>query len=145
MRFVVDASVALKWVIEEAGSPQAVALRSAEQLLAPDLILAECVNALWKKVRRAEIDPETCHQAARLLAQAPVEIRPTRDLVTLAMEMTFILDHPAYDCFYLALAFSEGCALVSADERFRLKANAKKALGIAETLTLKEAVETLAP
>ncbi|MGH7010799.1 MAG: type II toxin-antitoxin system VapC family toxin [Caulobacteraceae bacterium] len=145
MRFVVDASVALKWVIDEAGSSQAISLRSAEQLLAPDLILAECANALWKKARRAEIDPQTCHQAARLLGQAPLELRPTRDLMTLSMEITFILDHPAYDCFYLALAWAEGCALVSADDRLRRKVDGKEALRLPRILALGEAVEALAP
>ncbi|HXM70340.1 MAG TPA: hypothetical protein VN970_04350 [Thermoanaerobaculia bacterium] len=42
---VVDASVALKWVIDEEGSEAASAL-AAESLSAPSLILAECANAL---------------------------------------------------------------------------------------------------
>ncbi len=45
--FVIDASVAVKWVVQEAGTPDALALRKAK-LAAPDLIIPECANILWK-------------------------------------------------------------------------------------------------
>ena len=45
---VIDASVAIKWVIEEAGTKEALALRR-QALAAPDLLVAECANILWKK------------------------------------------------------------------------------------------------
>jgi hypothetical protein len=48
---VIDASIAIKWVIEEEGTKEALALRS-RALSAPDLLIAECANILWKKVRR---------------------------------------------------------------------------------------------
>ncbi len=47
---VVDASVVIKWVIEETGTQDALALRR-HRLLAPDLLIPECANILWKKVR----------------------------------------------------------------------------------------------
>ena len=50
---VIDASVAVKWVIEEEDTTQALALRG-RALAAPDLLIAECANILWKKVRRNE-------------------------------------------------------------------------------------------
>jgi len=65
--FVVDASVALKWVIPEVGAEAALALRAADRLIAPDLIVAECANALWKMVSRGEMSPEeTTWEATRL-------------------------------------------------------------------------------
>jgi predicted nucleic acid-binding protein len=45
---VVDASVALKWALEEPGSDRARLLSSA-RLEAPDLLPIECANVLWKK------------------------------------------------------------------------------------------------
>ena len=45
--FVIDASVAIKWVVEEPGTPEALLLRR-HRLLAPDLLMAECANILWK-------------------------------------------------------------------------------------------------
>jgi predicted nucleic acid-binding protein len=46
---VIDASVAVKWVVEEPGTQEALLLRQ-HRLLAPDLLVAECANILWKKV-----------------------------------------------------------------------------------------------
>ena len=34
--FVIDASIALKWVTEEEGTPEALALRQRAKLMAPD-------------------------------------------------------------------------------------------------------------
>ena len=51
MTIVVDASIAVKWVIPEVLSAQAESLRGrAGRLLAPDLLLPEAANALWKKL-----------------------------------------------------------------------------------------------
>ena len=38
---VIDASIAVKWVVEEDGTPQALALRNRAKLIAPELLLAE--------------------------------------------------------------------------------------------------------
>jgi predicted nucleic acid-binding protein len=35
--------------------------------------------------------------------------------------MSIEIDHPAYDCLYLALAIEKGCSFVTADERFLRK------------------------
>lgn len=42
---VIDASIAIKWVIEEEGTNEALALRN-QALAAPDLLIAECANIL---------------------------------------------------------------------------------------------------
>jgi predicted nucleic acid-binding protein len=39
--FVIDASIAIKWVVEEEGTPQALVLRKHGRLTAPDLLVAE--------------------------------------------------------------------------------------------------------
>ena len=52
MTFVIDASVALKWVIEEDDSETAIALLTQDALAAPDLLVIECGNVLWAKARR---------------------------------------------------------------------------------------------
>src|SRR6266404_5666664 len=49
---VIDASVALKWVIEEDGSEAATALLVGDVLAAPDFVVIECANVLWAKTRR---------------------------------------------------------------------------------------------
>jgi len=52
MTIIVDASVALEWVIEEDGSGVAGALLLEEPLAAPDLLMIECANVLLAKSRR---------------------------------------------------------------------------------------------
>jgi predicted nucleic acid-binding protein len=52
---VIDASIAIKWVVEEAGTDLSLALRQKARLMAPDLIVAECANILWKKAQRKEL------------------------------------------------------------------------------------------
>jgi predicted nucleic acid-binding protein len=64
---VVDASVAVKWVVEEPRTEEALLLRATSRLLAPDLLVAECANILWKKVQRQELTPQEAFRAASLL------------------------------------------------------------------------------
>jgi predicted nucleic acid-binding protein len=45
------------------------------------------------------------------------ELAPTGPLAPRAMAISAFLDHPAYDCFYLALAEQRGGTLISADRR----------------------------
>ena len=80
----VDASVAVKWVVGEAGSDAAVLLRES-RLFAPDLWIAECANVLWKKVRRAELTAAEAEVAAMALESADVEMVPTRPLMARAV------------------------------------------------------------
>lgn len=143
IRFVVDASVALKWVVDEVGSAEATQLRQAERLFAPDLIFAECANALWKKARRGEMEREVALAAARLLVHAQIEIRSARALMEQAAELALALDHPAYDGFYLALAVVKDCPLVTADARLTQAVARSAAAGLPETLTLTQAGERL--
>ena len=73
MKWVVDASVAAKWLAPEADSALASALLD-DELLVPDLLFAEVGNILWKKQQRAEMDAATAMAAARWLAQAPLNV-----------------------------------------------------------------------
>jgi predicted nucleic acid-binding protein len=117
---VVDASVAIKWVIEEHGTPEAMSLRR-HRLFAPELLVAECANVLWKKIRRRELTADEARLAAKLLQRADVELAPMRALLEPATELAIAMDHPAYDCAYLALAESLSCDLVTADRKLSAK------------------------
>lgn len=123
---VIDASIAVKWVIEEDGTPEALALRQKAKLIAPELLVAECANILWKKVQRRELLKEEALLAARLLQGAEIELTPTRSLLEVATRMAIELDHPACDCFYLALAVERQCRFVTADERFLRKLHQRR-------------------
>ena len=70
MTAVIDASVAIKWVVPEAGTEEAVELLGRGGLVAPDLLFAECANILWKKVRNGELQKSEALIAARLIEVA---------------------------------------------------------------------------
>jgi len=118
--FVIDASVAVKWIIDEEGTAQALALRG-RSLAAPDLLIAECANVLWKMARRGQLSQPEAVFAAGLLARADIELMPMRPYLEAATRMSIELDHPAYDCVYIALAEAEGIPFVTADERLLRK------------------------
>jgi predicted nucleic acid-binding protein len=113
---IVDASVAVKWLLQEPGSEQA-RLLSRARLEAPDLLPVECANILWKKVRLRDLSREEALARLQLLLQAPVSLAGSRMLLEPALEMSFELRHPVYDCVYLALALQRQVPLITADER----------------------------
>ena len=113
---VIDASIAIKWVVAERGTAEALLLRMRARLIAPELLVAECANILWKKVQRKELMPDEAILAARLLQGSEVELLPTRSLLEAATRIAIDLDHPAYDCLYLALAVEKDCRFVTADD-----------------------------
>lgn len=118
--FVVDASVAVKWLVEEPLSEQAARLLDADlPLLAPELIYAEAANALWAIARRGQIGTVDVREALDLLADAPLAIPSSmKQLMAAAARLASDLDHPVYDCMYLALALQEQRPVITADRRF---------------------------
>ena len=117
MRFVVDTSVVLKWVVAEQDSQHAQTLVGLP-LVAPDLLRAELANALWNKVViRNELTPE---QASRGLERASgaLHLIPATPLADRALALGLALLHPIYDCFFLALAERLELPLITADRRF---------------------------
>ena len=111
---VIDASIAIKWVIDEEGTKEALALRN-QALAAPDLLIAECANILWKKVRRRELSDQEAEFAARLLARVDIDLVAMRPYLEAAVRIALALDHPAYDCVYIALAEAQELQFVTAD------------------------------
>lgn len=116
MSLIVDASVAVKWVAAEPGSDRARALFLSDECWAPSLIIAEIGNALWKKKRMKLV---TLEQAVAALEELPSRLRlfDIANLSARAVQIAVELNHPIYDCFYLALAERERCALITADAR----------------------------
>jgi predicted nucleic acid-binding protein len=120
---VIDASIAIKWVVEEDGTAEALRLRQGTRLLAPEFLAAECANIFWKKVQRDELSMDEALLATRLLQAADIEFLPAHSLLEAATRIAIELDHPAYVCLYLALAAERDCRFVTADERFLRKLN----------------------
>jgi predicted nucleic acid-binding protein len=119
MTWVVDASVAVKWVIPEVLSDEAHRLRAGDdEILAPDVLLIEVANALWKKTAGKEISPVEADRAFALVNESGIDLRPTAPLLPRALQVARRLNHPVYDCVYLALAEREHATFVTADHRF---------------------------
>lgn len=118
--YVVDASVAVKWLVTEPFSDQAIRLLDAElTLVAPELFFAEAANALWALCRRGDIDKTDFAEAIDVLKSAPVAVPASmRQLTASASRLAIDLGHPVYDCFYLALGMQEHFPVVTADRRF---------------------------
>lgn len=114
--WVVDASVAIKWFVDEPDSDQATGLLQ-HPLSAPDLLAPECANILWKKVIRRELQADEAATIALALEGAAISLHPTRPFLARATGIACDLKRAAYDCFYLALAQELGQPLVTADLR----------------------------
>lgn len=130
---VVDASVAVKWVVPENGSDCARLLAQAK-LEAPDLLSVECANILWKKVRLGHLTRREAADCLRLLLGMPVALVGSRELLDSALRLSLELDHPVYDCLYLALALQRRFPLVTADEK--LAKAARKQRNLAASVVL---------
>jgi predicted nucleic acid-binding protein len=121
MAVVIDASVALKWVVAEPESPAADAVRATHDLIAPDLLLLECANALWRLTRRGAISADQAAKGLEAIQAVPMTLAPSPPLARRAQAHALELDHPIYDCLYLAVALAYGVPLVTADGRFQRK------------------------
>ena len=117
MSLVVDASVAFKWfLLEEAHTSQAIALlQDGAALIAPDLLVAEVCNAAWRSARLGRISQAQVDEIAARLPQFFDKLASAAGLVQRAVVIGGQLDHPVYDCLYLALAEAEETSLVTAD------------------------------
>lgn len=128
MILVVDASVVIKWFVEEPLRPQARALLAdRHEFIAPDLMVAEVTNIAWKKTIRGEIQIDQAHSIVRSIVLPPflstfVESATLRER---AFALALQWKHPVYDCFYAACAEAVSAPLISADERFLRLVNSR--------------------
>lgn len=119
MRLVVDASVAVKWLIEEEGSESARWLLEGEhELYAPRLIVSEIANALRRRTRMGDVQLGEAGELASIVPEMPLHWMDDEHVCADAVRLAIALDGSVYDCVYLALAHRIGAKLVTADERF---------------------------
>lgn len=110
--WVVDASVAFGWFAAVPGSEQAALLLDAEhamQLLAPDLVLVELLNTGWKSLRMGAITSEQFQVLSHRAAEPFHRLVPATALLARAGHWCRELDHPAYNCLYVAPAGPACC------------------------------------
>lgn len=119
---VLDASVAVKLVVPEAGTPESLAVfESPRRWLAPRLMVVEVASALRQKCTQNAL---TAAEAAEALAatldaiaDGVIELADDEAVVPSALNLALTLGHKVPDCVYLALAEREGATLASADRK----------------------------
>ena len=127
---VVDASVAVKWLIAEALSEEALVLvrswaRDGIAVIAPYLMPAEVSNALHKRVVSQELSVAAASDLMETLLASGIELQETPLIHVRAIEIASELgQRAAYDAHYLALAEELDCELWTADARFYSAAGA---------------------
>lgn len=119
MILVVDASVAVKWYVEEEFSEDAARLLSdGHELHVPELIYPEFGNILWKKVRRGEAKSMECRNIVDRFRRLAVDVHSHQELLKAAYIGAELTGQTVYDWTYLALAVSLKCKFITADQRF---------------------------
>ena len=121
---VVDASLAVKWLVEEDDSDKAHAILQswvAQDItrIAPYLMPFEVANVLHRRVLRGELSVGDCTRMIARLLESSLELQQPPGLHVRALQLASQLNQSAaYDAHYLALSESVGCDLWTADERF---------------------------
>ena len=118
-RYVVDASVAIKWFIPELHSEAALRLyHSHYRLHVPALITLELGNVLAKKIRRGEITRAEGDVILKELKHLPLQCHADERLFPVAYQLAVDTQRSVHDCFYLALAEAIDGVMVTADHKF---------------------------
>lgn len=93
-------------------------------MIAPDFLIAEVCNAAWRSARLGRISQAQVDAIAANLPRFFDSLVRASSLARRAVAIAGQLDHPVYDCLYLALAEAEQAELVTADMRLLSKVQA---------------------
>jgi len=121
-RYVVDASVAIKLIVEEPLTDRARALFSlfesdpASEAYVPDLFYVECANTLWKCVRRFRISETVALEGIEKLQSLILTQVSTSHVLREALRLAIEHGISAYDATYVASALLVRAPLVTCDE-----------------------------
>jgi predicted nucleic acid-binding protein len=122
MKYVLDSSVAFKWVVPEALSDKAIELQDQlrqgiHEFLAPDIFPVEIGHALTRAERQGRVSPVDGFVLwTAIMAECP-KLFPSVSLMPRAYVISSQLRIGVYDCLYLALAERQNCGLITADQR----------------------------
>lgn len=137
MNLVIDANVAIKWfVTEDLHAEARRLLEGGDDLHAPDFLVVELANVAWKKAKRQEITRQQAEQISTACLDGVPVLHASSALVERATRIALDLDHPVYDCIYIACAEAVGGVLVTADE---------KMMRTAENTRFQRLMESLGP
>jgi predicted nucleic acid-binding protein len=116
--YVVDASVAAKWYLEEEHTEAALCvLNNGNSLHAPDFLLLEMDSVLWKNIRCGNIAGSDGDDIRAALRACSIQYHRFDVLRDQAYSIARRTGCTVYDCLYVALAADLGEKLVTADRR----------------------------
>jgi predicted nucleic acid-binding protein len=123
VKVVLDASAALEIALNRKNAgPFVKTLKDADLRLAPDLLIPEAVNAVWKEHHFGGCDLGICEEALDIVVNLVSAWVPCGELYPEAFHLSLLARKPAYDMFYLALARREGAVLLTLDAALRKEA-----------------------
>jgi predicted nucleic acid-binding protein len=116
--FVVDASVAAKWVFPESYTESSLRLLAdRNRLHATDFLFAELDNVVCKRIRRGEINRTEGNRVREALRRFPIQTHSFLPLLDPGYELAVRSGRSLYDCLYVALAILLDGKMVTADRR----------------------------
>jgi len=127
---VADSSVVVKWMIPEELSAEASAVLAKAQagnakLIAPDLLVAEVGNVLWKHHRRDNLSSIELTHALSLFHLLPITYISSNGLIDLACNLAVAYQRSVYDMLYVALSIQRSALFLTADQRLVNAVSAK--------------------
>jgi predicted nucleic acid-binding protein len=120
---VLDASAAVQIALNRSPLPELqAALEDAEIVLAPDLLIPEVTNAIWKYHEFEKLELDVCHQVLESSLGLVDHFAPGSELHREAFLLARTSRLPVYDMFYMALARREDATILTLDHAMRKEA-----------------------
>ncbi len=124
MKYVLDASVALKWVRDEEDSGRALFLRveleaGLNEYIAPDIFPVEISHVLTKFYRQKIMTAEEVETHLSSITATLPQLVSSVDLLPAAFAIALKTRTSFYDALYVALSESEGVPVITADQKWR--------------------------
>lgn len=122
MKYALDSSVALKWVLPEPDSAKAKQLRDdyangIHELIAPNILYVEAAHALTRAERQRRIAVATGWRLWRTIMIDFPSLADSFPLMKRAFDLSSQFRIGVYDCLYVALAEVEQCRVATSDQR----------------------------
>jgi predicted nucleic acid-binding protein len=117
MTLIVDASIAVKWLLYEEGSEEARKAVHGHDLAAPAFLRLEVFHVVWRRSRRSEATQKQLHDTLPALNRIIGSFERDEPLIPKAAEIAAAHALAIYDCLYLALALQDRAALITADQK----------------------------
>lgn len=117
---IFDASVVVRWVVDDPLTPAAIEAGKIWAPVAPTLLGSEFANALRGQARAGRYERDWCLLQMGRLTRL-IDLRDEREYWPLALRLGLERDHAVYDCVYIAMAISLALPLITADSRLTRK------------------------